>query len=80
LLAELPILKHDHGMKRLPFLLVALVVCGCDRQKPLTDAEKAAELSKDRSDIAEKIASGRNAEARDQYIKEMGEKATKESK
>jgi hypothetical protein len=78
--------KSDLGgvceaMKHLAFLMLPLVCCiCCDRKKPLTTEEMSAELSKDRSDIAEKLATGRDKEARDQFLKEATEKTTEREK
>ena len=59
-------------MKKLSLLLIALAVAtSC--KKELTREEKAAELRKDSSDMAEKIATGREADAK----KDLLEKATK---
>ncbi|HWB06093.1 MAG TPA: hypothetical protein VG796_23935 [Verrucomicrobiales bacterium] len=60
-----------------PIVLILPLVCciACDRKKPLTDEERAADLSKDRSDIAEKVATGRDREAKEQLLKEAVERA-----
>ncbi|HWB02631.1 MAG TPA: hypothetical protein VG796_06365 [Verrucomicrobiales bacterium] len=60
-------------MKLLLPLLVVLLVAGCDRQKKLSDEEKAAQLSRDSADTAEKLATGRDKEAREDLIKKAKE-------
>lgn len=55
-------------MKKLSLLLMAIVLTACNRQKELSDAEKSAELAKDKMDNAERVAKGKDAEARQDLI------------
>jgi hypothetical protein len=56
-------------MNKISLFFLPLLFCiSCDRDKPLSAGQKRAELSKDGSDIAEKLATGRDREAKEQLL------------